>query len=170
MTTINTRADALSAYHVTAEQLSKVQAVQDGATGQWFYLAESSSKPGVEYKVVYNAEVKALQCLPFNDGPVCEASAAGIGCWHKRASLAAHAIYRLEQRQMRAQETQEVEAVRPVEESAEQSEIERLVAQGRDRAEATRVIYAKGTQYSERQIRAAQRRNEIAYKPFSLLK
>lgn len=165
-TTINTREDALASYRVSPEQVAKCTPVQDGATGQWFYIVESATEAGKEYRVEYNRVFKKLTCT-------CPAGIEGFsGCWHRRASLAAVAIDRVQakERAARIAEAKEVEATRPAEESAEQAEIERLVAQGHDRAEATRVIYAKGTQYSERQIKAAQRRNEIAYKPFSLLK
>jgi len=49
---------------------------------------------------------------------------------------------------------------RNTQEEPEQSEITRLVNSGIDRETATRVIYAKPTHYSERQIKAAQKRNE----------
>jgi len=161
--------DAMASYHLTRSQMSKCAAVQNGATGEYFYLVQSESQPGVEYKVIYNRESKVMQCLPFN-GPVCKASEAGYNCWHKRAAKASHILYLLEIRKLHEVEIKEAEAQRLPEETEEQALIARLVGEGWNLETATRVAYAKGPQHSEREIRAAQVENSIRAKGFRLLK
>ncbi len=139
MATITCKADALAAYHVSEEQVAKVSLQKDCA------IVKSATVEGVEYKVVYNKEHKVLQCLPYNGGQVCGASASGKGCWHKRAALAAIAINRVEAKARAAfmAECKEQEASRPAAEVAEQSQIARLIGQGVDRETAERITYAK---------------------------
>jgi hypothetical protein len=158
---INSVDDALEAYHLTAEQLAAVSSAHDESGARVGYLVASASHPGVHYQVIYNADMKALQCIAY-DGPVCKASEAGINCWHKRAVKATHILARLEARK--------AEADRPFEEVEEQEAVEHLVRQGWPREEATRIIYAKPAPLDPRAVRAAMVRNSIASKPFQLLK
>lgn len=158
MTQITTRADALTSYVVTAEQVSKCTPVQDGTTGEWFYIVESS-KGDTEYRVRYNREYKKLTCT-------CKSGQEGNGCWHRRASLASIAIDRVEAKARAAfrAECKETEASRPAAESEEQATIARLVGQGVPTDEAIRVVYAKPKKGSGRGKR-------LNYDPtFSLLK
>jgi hypothetical protein len=53
-------------------------------------------------------------------------------------------------------------------EEAEQAAITHLVNQGYSRDEATRIIYSKGAEYSEKDIREAQQ--TFKSKPFQLLR
>lgn len=104
--------DAMQAFHVTREQLQRVQAHLDGPDGKWYYLVESQSEQGVVYCVAYNREHKVLQCLPWQGGKVCKASESGYGCWHRRASMAVHALFNREMQVIREAKarTEEIEA------------------------------------------------------------
>jgi hypothetical protein len=139
MATITCKADALAAYHVSEEQISKVTLQQDCA------IVKSATVKGVEYKVVYNKEHKVLQCLPYNSSHVCGASASGKGCWHKRATLAAIAINRLQakERSARDAEIKEALASRTPQEIEEQRHIQEVIGQGVPSDEAFRVVTAK---------------------------
>jgi len=82
-------------FNVTEAQVSAAHRICDLAAHIIFYIVESATTPGVEYKVVYNRSLKALQCLPFTGEP-CKASVNGQGCWHKRAACAAAAEFKAE--------------------------------------------------------------------------
>lgn len=158
--------DALTSYHLTAHQLAAAVPVQQGP--DFYYLVSSASRPGVQYKVVYNPTLKALQCLPYGDGPVCAASQMGYNCWHKRAAKAAHILEMLSRRVARELEVAAAMAERTPQEIAEQAEIERLVAQGHPRDEATRVIMAKPYKPSVKAVKRDQQRYQS--REFRLLK
>jgi hypothetical protein len=66
--------------------------------------------PGQEYKIIWNHEHRCMQCLPFNDGPVCKASESGKGCWHRRAALAVLELEKAEALRERQREQAQVEA------------------------------------------------------------
>src|SRR5690242_12276623 len=93
-TKINSCEDIYTAYRVTPEQVAACTMIeQTSPTHQIFYLVQSASDPTTEYKVQYTRE-RGLQCLSWDGGRTCPASAEGIPCWHKRAALCAYAIYR----------------------------------------------------------------------------
>ncbi len=95
-TTIYTR------YHVTFEQVNACHRIGSTTTRAAYYQVESSKNDGTEYTVEYNRIVKALTCT-------CKAGQNGIGCWHKRASLAHAEEYRTNRRLL--QEKEEAQAV-----------------------------------------------------------
>lgn len=117
---IRTIENAMEAFHVTREQLQKVQAHLDGPSGAWYYLVESQHTPGLLYCVAYNRQFKVLQCLPWQDGQRCPASEAGYGCWHRRASMAVHALFQAELRTIKEAEVARALAERTPEEIVEQ--------------------------------------------------
>jgi len=94
-------------YNITPEQFDK--ATHRTSNGEHFYIVESQSQPGVEYKVTWNAEHQCLQCLPHT-GPACKASENGVPCWHKRAALAVEEHYKAQVRRERANEQARIEA------------------------------------------------------------
>lgn len=115
---VETIEQAMEAFHVTREQLAKCQAVLDGPSQKWYYIVDSQNTPGVQYCVAYNRQYKALQCLPWNGGPVCKAADAGFGCWHKRVAAAMHVLFRNEQRRIQDAERAQALAERSPEEIA----------------------------------------------------
>ncbi len=127
--TITSKADALTSYRVSEEQVNRVILREHDA------IVASQTTEGVGYTVEYNPQFKVLQCSCPAEG----------GCWHKRATLAAIAIKRVaaKERAARIAEEKEAEATRPASEVAEQSAIEELVRMGTDRETATRIILAK---------------------------
>lgn len=89
-------------YNITPEQFSlATKIVANGRKA--FYIVESASVPGQEYRVEWNNEHYCLQCRPHK-GKVCKASEYGLQCWHKRAALA---VEEYEQARVRAQRRQE---------------------------------------------------------------
>ena len=92
----------------TPEQFSKAtKVIANGRKA--FYIVESLSVPGQEYRVEWNDEHHCLQCLPHT-GEACPASKNGLQCWHKRAALAAEEHYRQEQAERRQSEQAEAES------------------------------------------------------------
>ncbi len=85
-TTIDTSA-------VTSEMLDRTHRIEHLNAHKVFYICESMSEPGTEYKIIYNPLLKCLECLPHT-GKRCEASARGITCWHKRSALKASELRR----------------------------------------------------------------------------
>ena len=105
---IVTIAAICSKYNISEEQFSKAtKVIANGRKA--FYIVESLSTPGQEYRVEWNTEHHCLQCKPHN-GEACKASANGRQCWHKRASLAVEEYERAKVRAQRQQEQAEVEA------------------------------------------------------------
>lgn len=100
MTTITTRADALTSYHVTEEQIAKVT-LESNRT-----VVQSATTEGVEYFVKYNYSTKHLDCSCPAANPPKDANGfyeyAPRGCWHRRASLAAIALNRLQAKERAA--------------------------------------------------------------------
>lgn len=128
----------MRAYHLTREQLEACSFVRT-EEGQYFFLVQSATKPGVVYKVYYNPAMKRLQCVSFDGGPVCKASEDGYNCWHKRASMARAILVRLERTQQQEREVAQALAERGPQEIAEQ-ETRPVPAVRRNRAREARDI------------------------------
>ncbi len=79
-------------YHVTEAQIAAAHRFINEQTHQVIFKVESQTTVGVEYTVFYNRVRKSLDCT-------CKAAGNGIGCWHRRAALAAAAEYRQEIRE-----------------------------------------------------------------------
>lgn len=110
MTQVTFTPSEIAAQHnITAYQLSLATKVIIDNGRQAFYIVESASDPGTEYKVIWNRERKCLQCLPHN-GKRCPASAHGLPCWHKRAAAAAEQLLRQAERRARQVEQARIEA------------------------------------------------------------
>ncbi len=103
---VATIASICAKYHITEEQFSK--ATYCTSNGKGFYLVESASTPGQEYRIEWNDEYQCLQCKPHN-GEACKASVNGLGCWHKRAALANQEHYKATETARRQREQVEVE-------------------------------------------------------------
>jgi len=101
MATTTDPRELANAYHLTVEQIASAQRFVNAVNNQVFYLVRSQSVPDTDYKVIYNKEYRVLQCLPHNGQP-CPASAAGRGCWHKRAVMAAEVQYKRDRKAERA--------------------------------------------------------------------
>jgi hypothetical protein len=82
---------------ITVAQLDACSRLIDLNRRTVFYLVESASEPGTEYRVQYNPVLKALECLPHT-GKACQASEHGCTCWHKRAALKSAELRRIAQR------------------------------------------------------------------------
>src|SRR6266571_9170188 len=105
---IATIASICSKYNITPEQFDRAtKVIANGRKA--FYIVESLSTPGQEYKVEWNDEYKCLQCKPHN-GEACPASANGLQCWHKRSALANQEHYKATEQARRQQEQATVEA------------------------------------------------------------
>jgi hypothetical protein len=97
-------------YSITPEQFDKAtKVIANGRKA--FYIVESLSTPGQEYRVEWNDVFHCLQCLPHN-GEACKASAYGHQCWHKRAALAVEEHEQAKARAQRLQEQAEVESTK----------------------------------------------------------
>ncbi len=97
-----------SKHNITEEQFSNAtKVIANGRKA--FYIVESLSAPGQEYRVEWNDEYHCLQCLPHN-GEACKASANGLQCWHKRAALAVEEHEQAKVRARRKLEQAEIEA------------------------------------------------------------
>ncbi|SRR6266567_7453538 len=84
--------------NVTVEQLAATSRIEDITHRRIFYICESASEAGVEYKVIFNPVLQVLECLPHTGTP-CKASENGRTCWHKRAALRSAELRRLAQRE-----------------------------------------------------------------------
>src|SRR5579859_5658230 len=89
--TIDSLENALTAYAVSFEQVSKVTLVE--SAGKRYAIVESQTEAGKEYRVEYNVIFKVLSCN-------CPAGQEGGGCWHRRATLAQLAIDKMETRRL----------------------------------------------------------------------
>ena len=69
-------------YQVTENQLDACSRIVDLNQQQVFYLVQSATTPGVEYKVIFDRKHRVITCD-------CKAGQEGSGCWHKRAALKA---------------------------------------------------------------------------------
>jgi hypothetical protein len=99
-----------SKYNITPEQFDKAtKVIANGRKA--FYIVESLSTPGQEYRVEWNDEHQALQCKPHN-GLACKASVNGLQCWHKRAALAVEEHEQAKMRARRQAEQVEIEATK----------------------------------------------------------
>jgi hypothetical protein len=99
-----------SKYNISEEQFDKAtKVIANGRKA--FYIIESLSTPGQEYRVEWNVEHHCLQCLPHN-GEACKASAYGLQCWHKRAALAVEEHEQAKMRARRQAEQVEIEATK----------------------------------------------------------
>jgi len=147
---INSQADALASYHVTSEQLSKCELIQNASTGKYFVLVESANEQGTIYRVEYDREKKCLRCLPHTGTP-CKAQEAGNGCWHKRAAFA---LFRLEQRQRRQAETAAVEETAEYREEHAIVDLEWALEEARTAKHETAAVRKHGRNaYSPTEIR-----------------
>lgn len=104
---VATIAAICSKYNISEAQFSKATYCE--SNGKGFYIVESASVPGQEYRVEWNDEHQCLQCKPHN-GPACKASANGVPCWHKRAALAAEERFKATERSRRLNEQAREEA------------------------------------------------------------
>lgn len=114
-------------FNVSEQQIEACTRIEQ--SGKVHYSVTSQTTVGTDYTVAWNTAHRVLQCS-------CKAGSEGMNCWHKRAALAANKFYQ-------AEKQGELEATRPVKETAEQAQIEAWVRQGHSRAEAERVTYAK---------------------------
>lgn len=161
----------------TQAEIDSCEIVQDGATKQYFVIVPSQSVPGQEYKVVWNAEYKTLQCLPHNGQP-CKASENGRSCYHLELAVLAFRAWCAEQRAQRIAEAAAVEAT--PEYQCEQ--VEQAMSEAQRRMEA--MIEEKRQAAAEKEARefsreadkregsARRRSGRKCYesRPFSLLK
>jgi hypothetical protein len=89
---------ATNRYEVTVEMIAKCARIVDlnARPAQIFYLVESATDAGVEYKVIFDRNHKLLTCD-------CKAGRSGVNCWHKRAAVAAAAAFKAEVAARRAE-------------------------------------------------------------------
>jgi hypothetical protein len=105
---VATIASICAKYLISQEQFDLATKVI--ATGRKaFYIVESLSTPGQEYRVEWNDEHHCLQCLPHN-GEACPASKNGVPCWHKRCAMANKEHFKAEQAARRQREQVEAES------------------------------------------------------------
>jgi hypothetical protein len=126
-------------YRVTPGQVDLCQRYVDEAPNSVFYLVPSAHEAGLFYKVEWNRQYSRFSCQ-------CKANREGMSCWHVRACLV-HA-------------TQYAEAKR--------GEVEAEARIADEKAEYERLLLVPPTRPSEKEVRAACKRNES--KPFSILR
>jgi hypothetical protein len=106
-------------FEVKQEQLDRCHRIVDLNAKQVFYLVQSATTFGVEYKVRYDREHRALTCdCPAGNPPIVEETGllqyAPMFCWHKRAAIAAAAIFKAE---LKAKIEEQEAALREIEEN-----------------------------------------------------
>lgn len=108
---IKSEQEICNTFHVTPEQIDKATRLIDCATGKIYYQVDSQSEPGKAYEVRYNQQYHRMTCT-------CKAGEAGLGCWHRRAALAAIYEHRQAenlQARLEAHDPEALEALREVE-------------------------------------------------------
>lgn len=160
----------LNHYGVTEQQISKTEMVeQRSPEHRIFFLVKSSCLDNVEYKVSYDHDHGVLRCESWNGGPPCKAAADGMNCWHRKASLAAWEIFKLEQRQQAEAETQAALADPEVQREITLATLEGAERQLRRRVQQDRVNQRRrqrddyAREAREREERAVARDGARAY-------
>jgi hypothetical protein len=126
-------------YRVTDEQIDAATRFVNSATNEVLYIVRSASDPDTSYKVTWNRNFSRFACE-------CKASSIGMSCWHVRSALVNEMMYRQARRD-------EAEAAIRIAETA---------------AEYERLMMVPPTRVSERDVKAAQKRNQP--QGFSLLR
>lgn len=110
--TIATIEEIASQHNITVEEIALAHRIANN--GKVFYQVESRTDATQEpYKVEWNAEYKRLSCT-------CKAANDGRACWHRRAALAAEALYKQERHIARQREAAAIEST--VQHAVEQAE------------------------------------------------
>ena len=128
-------------YHLTDEQIDAATRFIALATRSVLYIVKSATQVDLEYKVTWNRNFSRFAC-----DPRCRANQNGMCCWHIRSAFVNELMYR----------------------QAKRDEAEAAAREASEKAEYERLMMVPPTRVSEKDIKAAQKRNQP--QGFSLLR
>ncbi len=128
-------------FHLTDEQIDAATWFIDLASRSVLYIVKSATQVDLEYKVTWNRNFSRFAC-----DPRCRANQNGMCCWHIRSAFVNELMYR----------------------QAKRDEAEAAAREASEKAEYERLMMVPPTRVSEKDIKAAQKRNQP--QGFSLLR